>query len=146
MNISALISPFALWLFISLPVKAQDVLGRWSTVDDQTREVKSIVEIYSKNGQVFGKVVAISDPQQQEVTCSKCDDKDPRKNQPIIGMEIIKGLKKAENAWTNGEILDPENGKVYKCKIWVENGSLVVRGYLGFTWLGRSQTWIKASK
>ncbi|MDH3708813.1 MAG: DUF2147 domain-containing protein [Cyclobacteriaceae bacterium] len=145
MNIGALISPFALWLFISVPVKAQDVLGQWSTVDDQTREVKSVVEIYTKKGQVFGKVVAISDPQQQEATCSECDDKDPRKNQPIIGMEIIKGLKKVENAWTNGEILDPENGKVYKCKIWVENGSLVVRGYLGFTWLGRSQTWAKAS-
>lgn len=124
----------------------QEVLGKWNTVDDNTREVKSVVEIYQKNGQVFGKVVAISDPEQQNATCTACEEGDPRKNQPIIGMEIIKGLKKAGKSWSNGEILDPENGKVYKCKIWIENGSLIVRGYLGFTWLGRSQTWIRASK
>ena len=124
----------------------QEVLGKWNTVDDNTQEVKSVVEIYQKNGQVFGKVVAISDPEQQNATCTSCEEGDPRKNQPIIGMEIIKGLKKAGNSWSNGEILDPENGKVYKCKIWIENGSLIVRGYLGFTWLGRSQTWIRASK
>lgn len=125
---------------------AQQVFGRWNTVDDETREVKSVVEIYMRNGMAYGKVVAINDPQQQNAVCSACDQEDPRNNQPIMGMEIIRGLKKTGEAWSNGEILDPENGKVYKCKIWLENGSLIVRGYLGITWLGRSQTWIRSTK
>jgi uncharacterized protein (DUF2147 family) len=132
--------------FSPLSMLAQGIIGTWNTVDDNTGEVRSTVEIYLKESKAFGKVVAIKDPQQQDAVCEKCGDSDPRKNQRILGMEIIKGLKKNGKEWINGEILDPENGKVYKCKIWLENGSLVVRGYLGFTWLGRSQTWIRSPK
>ena len=133
-------------LFSPLCLLAQDIVGKWHTVDDQTGEVKSTVEIYLKENKAFGKIVAITDPQQQNVKCTECQSSDPRKNQKILGMEIIKGLKQSGKEWISGEILDPENGKVYKCKIWVENGALVVRGYLGFTWLGRSQTWVRSVK
>ena len=137
---------FGLLLSISANLSAQDIVGRWDTVDDKSGEVKSTVEIYLKDNRAYGKVVSIVDPEQQEATCTACEGSDPRKNQKILGMEIIKGLKRSGKEWVNGEILDPENGKVYKCKIWLENGSLVVRGYLGFTWLGRSQTWIRSLK
>ena len=135
-----------LWFGSWASACAQEVFGKWNTVDDKTHEIRSIVEIYPINGRAFGKVVAITDPERQEDICTACDDDDPRKNQPILGMVIMKGLKKAGNTWTGGEVLDPETGKIYKCKMWIDNGSLVIRGYLGFTWLGRSQTWIRASE
>ncbi|MFM0739801.1 DUF2147 domain-containing protein, partial [Paraburkholderia xenovorans] len=75
--------------------------------------------------------------------CTACTD--ARKDQPILGMTIITDMKKDGDGWDHGQILDPENGKLYKCKMRLEDGGnkLVVRGYIGVSLLGRSQTWVR---
>ncbi|WP_347374602.1 DUF2147 domain-containing protein [Aequorivita sp. Q41] len=119
---------------------AQDVTGKWRTIDDETGEEKSVVEIYKQNGKVFGKVVEIFDPSKRDLTCVACSGND--KNQPILGLVIIKNLEKDGDEYNDGTITDPNNGKVYKCYIELDGANkLNVRGYIGFSLLGRTQTW-----
>jgi uncharacterized protein (DUF2147 family) len=120
---------------------AQDIVGTWCTVDDEDGQDRSVVEIYRQGDRYFGKVVKIY-PRPNEPTdpvCEKCTD--ARKNQKVMGMIIIRNLEKRSNEFKNGDILDPKNGKVYDCKLWIESGTLKVRGYLGFFY--RTQTWYK---
>ena len=117
-------------------------IGKWQTVDDNTGKVKSTVEIYEKSGKLFGKVLELFDPPKPDPVCEECDEDDPRHMKPIIGMELIRNMEKDDDKWEDGDILDPENGKVYRCKIWVEEGKLQVRGYIAF--LYRTQTWLPA--
>ncbi|WP_233863567.1 DUF2147 domain-containing protein [Paraburkholderia adhaesiva] len=120
-------------------------VGVWHTIDDQTGKPKAVVQISDDgNGQLSGKVVNGLDPNAKpDRKCTACTDE--RKDQPIIGMTIIDGMQKTGDGWDNGHILDPENGKVYRCKMHLEDGGkkLVVRGYLGISLLGRSQTWTR---
>src|SRR5690554_2802128 len=119
---------------------AQDVLGKWKTIDDASGEAKSIVEIYKQDGKIYGKVIEIIDPAKQNAICEKCPDEAMGK--PIKGLVIIKDLKKDGDEFSGGTILDPTNGKVYKCLIALEEpNKLKVRGYVGFSLLGRSQYW-----
>lgn len=123
------------------------VTGKWKTIDDETGKEKSIVEIKEENGEIVGHVIQIFRPadQDQNPKCEKC--KGDLKDKPIIGLQILKKLKKSgENKWADGEILDPNNGKTYSCKMeLMENGKkLSVRGFLGFSLLGRTQTWLRA--
>ncbi len=119
---------------------AQDVLGKWKTIDDETGKPKSIVEIYKQDGEIYGKVVEILDPAKQNATCDKCPS--DVKGKPILGLVILKGLKKDGDEYSGGTIIDPNNGKVYKCLIALEApNKLKVRGYIGFSLLGRSQYW-----
>ncbi len=119
---------------------AQSIVGKWKTIDDETNKPKSIVEIYNKGGKVFGKIVKLfQDPDEDpDPICDECTDY--RKNMKVIGMEIITDMVKDEDEWIEGEILDPENGKVYRCKLWVEDGELKVRGYIAFFF--RTQSWL----
>ncbi len=117
------------------------ITGRWTTIDDTSGQPRSVVEITERAGKFFGKVVKThpkpgEDP---DPVCDKCLDDDPRFSRKIIGMEILKDLIKEGNEFTNGNILDPENGKVYRCKIWMEGKVLRVRGYWGPFF--RTQTW-----
>lgn len=119
---------------------AQDVFGKWKTIDDETGEAKSIVEIYEQNGKVYGKVVEILTPGRENAVCEECKGKN--KNKPIRGMVILKDLMKDKDEYSGGTILDPTNGKEYKCYITLENANkLKVRGYIGFSLIGRSQYW-----
>lgn len=119
---------------------AQDVIGKWKTMDDDTGEAKSIVEIYKEDGKIYGKVVDILNPSKKNATCDKCPDE--AKGKPIMGLVILKNLRKDGDEYSGGTILDPNNGKVYKCLIALENADkLKVRGYVGFSLLGRSQYW-----
>ncbi len=114
--------------------------GRWKTIDDATGQMKSIVEISIKNGKLYGKIVELKSKEDANKVCTECTDH--RKGKKLIGMEIISGLAKDGNEWSGDDaILDPENGKLYDCKIWVEGGKLMVRGYIGFVY--RTQTWVK---
>ncbi|WP_107807973.1 DUF2147 domain-containing protein [Elizabethkingia sp. YR214] len=128
-------------VFFSVLSYAQ-IEGKWKTIDDETGKPKSIVEIFKKSdGKYYGKVVQLlikpADP-----NCSGC--KDDRKDKPILGMEVIRGLSKDGSEFTKGTITDPKNGKTYKCTIKKEGeDKLNVRGYIGFSALGRSQTWYK---
>lgn len=121
---------------------AQDVTGKWKTIDDETGEPKSIVEIYQKNGKYFGKIVKLfREPNQDpDPICDECPQDDPRYKKKVIGMEIIKDLEKSGEEYAGGTVLKPDEGKIYKCKIWLEEGKLKIRGYWGFFY--RTQTWL----
>lgn len=114
----------------------QSVTGQWQTIDDETGEAKSIVEIYERDGRLFGKIVDLL-LKPKDSLCKEC--KDELHMKPIIGMEIVTGLEKDGDKYSGGKILDPENGKTYSCKLWLEDGKLQVRGYIGFFF--RTQTW-----
>lgn len=130
--------------FIAFAGHAQStIVGKWKTVDDGTGETRSVVEIYEREGAFYGKVVKIFNEQDPDPICEKCDEGDPRYRKKIIGMEIIQNLKEKGGEFSEGTILDPEDGKVYRCKLWVDGKDLKVRGYWGF--LYRTQTWIKGS-
>lgn len=115
-------------------------IGRWKTIDDKTGKPKAIVQIYQENGKLFGRIEATLDPNAKKI-CDKC--KDARKDQAIVGMVIVRSLSLHGDEYSGGDILDPDNGSVYRCKMHLtEQGSkLSVRGFIGFSLLGRSQTW-----
>ncbi len=128
----------ASFLIVAYSYAQTGVEGRWKTFDEKTGEMKSIVEITVKNGKLHGKIVELGPKSDKNKVCTECTDH--RKGAKILGMEIITGLEKNGIAWEgNKGILDPENGKLYNVKIWVEEGKLQVRGYIGF--LFRTQTW-----
>ncbi|MDO5655826.1 MAG: DUF2147 domain-containing protein [Flavobacteriaceae bacterium] len=120
---------------------AQSPIGVWKTVDDETGQAKSHVEITEKNGKLYGKVIKILTPGKENAVCDKCSDQ--RKNKPILGMEILTGVKKdGKKKWDDGKILDPNKGKTYDVSIEVvEADKLKVRGYMGVSMLGRTQYW-----
>jgi len=124
-------------------LSAQDVFGKWKTIDDATGEAKSYVEIYEDNGKVYGKIVELINPKKENPICDQCCCED--KDQPILGLQFIKGLEKDGDEYNGGKILDPDNGKLYKCYITLEeDNKLKVRGYIGFSLLGRTQYWYRA--
>jgi len=121
-------------------MQSQSVIGKWKTIDDATGEAKSIVEVFSKSGKIYAKVVDILDTAKKNNLCKQCSGED--KNKPILGLTIIKGLSKDGSEYNSGEILDPKNGKLYKCALTLESkDKLKVRGYIGFSLLGRTQYW-----
>jgi uncharacterized protein (DUF2147 family) len=122
---------------------ATSPVGLWQTIDDKTEKPKALVEITEEsNGTLSGKVVKGLNPNENpDRRCTECTD--DRRGQKILGMTIIRDMKREGDGWAGGNILDPENGKVYKCKMHLEDGGrkLVVRGFIGISLLGRSQTW-----
>lgn len=126
----------------TLSILGQSIFGKWKTVDSETGKTESIVEIYEKNGKVFGKIIEILDPKDKNKTCTNC--KGENKNKPIEGLEIIKGLKKDGDEWNGGKILDPKNGKKYSCYIkLVTENKLKLRGYIGIALAGRTEYWYR---
>jgi hypothetical protein len=129
---------------------AQSIFGRWVTIDDNTGKKRSIVEINERGGKAFGRIVQLFREPDEEADpiCDECDPADDRHNQKVIGMEFMRGMvpddpsaSTGQAEWDDGTILDPENGKVYDCKLWVEDGKLKVRGYIAFFY--RTQTWVR---
>ena len=136
---------FAFLIAFSLSgfAQADKIVGKWKTIDDKDGSEKSIVLIFkATNGKFYGKIEKLfKDP---EKLCTECEG--ANKNKPVLGMMIINNLVEAENKLTGGTILDPKNGKVYKCNISLEKGGekLSVRGSLDKNgWIGRSQTWLR---
>lgn len=134
-------------LFFSISINAQheEITGLWKTIDDETGQPKSVVKLYIEDGKLYGDIVKLfrkpgEDP---DPICDKCDSDDPRYNQKVLGMTIITDMEfqKNDNEWEDGEILDPKKGKVYDCKLWVEDGKLQVRGYVLF--FHRTQEWLR---
>ena len=117
-------------------------VGLWKTIDDKTGKPRSLVRIYEEGGLLFGRIERGFDPAQQNRVCDKCTDE--RRGQPLLNMVILRNLKAAgDGEYADGDILDPDNGSVYRCKIRLEDGGkkLVVRGFVGVAMFGRSQTW-----
>jgi uncharacterized protein (DUF2147 family) len=119
--------------------------GTWRSIDDKTKQERSIIRITEENGELKGVVEKIFDQPDDDPAhlCKEC--KGDRKDKPIVGMTILWGLKKDGDAWTGGEILDPKNGKIYRCKITpsADGKSLDVRGFIGLSFIGRSQIWLR---
>jgi uncharacterized protein (DUF2147 family) len=132
-----------LLLCLPLVANAQTVTGRWTTIDDETGKRRSVVEITERDGKLHGRIVQLfRDPgEDQDPTCTKCAADDDRYGKKIIGMEIIRGMIRDGEEWNDGDILDPKNGSVYDCKLWLEDGKLKVRGYVAFFF--RTQTWVR---
>ncbi len=142
------ISSLMMFVFLMMStVSFSQIEGKWKTIDDETGEEKSIVEIWkAQDGLYYGKIIKLFDETKQNDVCDECDKDDPRYNKPIIGMVIIRKMEKVEdNEWDEGDILDPANGKVYDCKMWRDGKNLQVRGYIGWSLIGRSQTWKPAN-
>lgn len=129
-------------MLIGTFVFGQSPVGTWKTIDDETGKAKSHVEIFEKDGKLYGKVVKILTPGKENAKCDKCGG--ALKGKPINGMVILNGLKKDGNEWNGGKIIDPNTGKEYKASLKL-NGKdkLDVRGYIGISLVGRTQTWQK---
>jgi uncharacterized protein (DUF2147 family) len=128
--------------FATTLIHSQSVIGKWKTIDDETGDAKSIVEVYSKSGKIYAKVIEILDLEHKNSVCIKCSGED--KNKSILGLTVIKGLTKDGSEYNSGEILDPKNGKLYKCALSLESkDKLKIRGYIGFSLLGRTQYWYR---
>ena len=123
-------------------------VGLWKTFDDKTKEAKAFVKIWEKNGVYGGKIVKliVKEGEDPDPLCDKCPG--GKKDKPVVGLTIIWGLKKDGDKYTGGKILDPDNGKVYKCTIKLADGgkTLKVRGYIGVSALGRNQFWKRVMK
>ncbi|WP_213778481.1 DUF2147 domain-containing protein [Caballeronia sp. dw_276] len=125
--------------------QAASPAGLWQTIDDKTGQPKAVVQIVQdSDGTLSGRILeGIGNNNDPTRRCTACTDS--RKDQLLKGMTIINGMKPDGDAWDGGQILDPENGKLYKCKMHLDDDGqkLVVRGYIGVSLLGRSQTWVR---
>lgn len=141
----------ALGLSIALgagPVAAADVsspVGDWRTIDDRTNKPRAIVQVYERNGLFYGRVKQILDHHYDGVICQHCAGY--AANRPVLGLVLISGLRPEGNAWDGGTILNPENGKIYRCRMHLRAGGeeLIVRGYIGTPMIGRTQVWQRLS-
>ncbi|APG59695.1 DUF2147 domain-containing protein [Christiangramia salexigens] len=122
--------------------QSQDIFGKWKNTN-QEGKVNSIIKIYKKGDEVYGKVDRIIKEEDRNRLCTKCDGE--LKDQPIEGMELMKGLEKSGKEYVGGTIVDPKTGKEYRCKIWLDEENpdvLKVRGYLAFFY--KTKTWERA--
>jgi len=120
-------------------------VGLWKTIDDSSGKPTALIRITENQGMLTGKIEKLfrAPDEDQNPKCVACTD--ARKDQPIVGMTIVSGLKKDGDEYKGGEILDPKNGKVYKSKLTVHEGGkkVEVRGYVGMPMFGRSQVWLR---
>ena len=143
----SIVAAIGLGLGASLAHAQATPAGVWKTIDDETKKEKSLIRITEAGGVYTGKLEKLLDPTAKpDAVCDKCSD--DRKDKPLVGMTLIKGVKQSESdkaMWDGGEILDPNNGKTYKVRLTPVDGgkTLAVRGYIGAPLLGRTQTWVR---
>ena len=131
---------YSLILSLFLLLQTPNVEGIWVNIDDATGVAKSEIELYVAQGKLYGRVSKLLLPEDQGKKCVNC--KGSEKDKPIEGLIIVRGLSRDDAAWSGGKIMDPANGKSYYCTISFENpNTLNVRGFLGFSFLGRTQVW-----
>lgn len=127
----------------NLALAGSAVVGKWKTIDDETKKEKSILEIYEQDGKLYGRILQLLQEKDggKSKLCTKCPGDDA--NKPMIGLVVLKGLKAEGEKFSGGTIMDPNNGKTYKCTVEVLEGGnkLKVRGFIGVSMLGRNQFW-----
>lgn len=125
---------------------AMTPVGLWRTIDDQTGQARSLVRIEDRGQTLVGEVVEILDPARRDVLCSLCPG--DRKDRPVLGLQIIRDLKRFDDRWADGRILNPEDGNIYHLRATPRDGGrkLEMHGYLSLPFLGRTQTWIRESE
>jgi len=129
---------------LTLFSRGQSCAGKWITIDDKTRVKKSIVELFWKKGKLYGKIIYLypEEGREDNPNCTEC--KGELKNQPVVGLEIVQNLSWDGSQWEDGTIVDPEDGKKYTVKMWLnetDENVLTVRGYIGFFY--RTQYWVR---
>ncbi len=143
MNPIKTVAALALAAFAFAAQAQNSPVGLWKTIDDETKQEKSLVRITEANGVLTGKIEKLMDPKKQDAVCNECTD--ARKGQKVIGMTIVEGVKKhaSEPYWDGGTILDPNNGKTYKVRLTPQDGgkTMEVRGFIAF--LYRNQQWVR---
>ncbi|NNC70941.1 MAG: DUF2147 domain-containing protein [Flavobacteriaceae bacterium] len=123
-------------------IQGQTIFGKWKTIDPDTGKDESIIEVYKKDGKAYAKIIAIINEADRDKTCINCTGKN--KNKPILGLDILDGLEEKGDEWSGGRILDPKNGKYYKCYLkLITNNKLKLRGYIGISLLGRTEYWYR---
>lgn len=131
-------------LFNSLSFGQATVEGLWTTIDDEDGQPSSIISIEIVDNELTATIKELL-TQPQDILCENCSG--DKHNQPIVGMQIITNMKKNGSSWSGGKVLDPKNGKTYKCKVELEgNDKLKMRGYIGIPALGRTQVWERRSE
>ncbi|MDA1345312.1 MAG: DUF2147 domain-containing protein [Bacteroidetes bacterium] len=121
-------------------VQNLSITGKGVTIDDETGKEKSEVTVFIKQNRLYARIDRLLLEEDQGKRCTEC--KDDKQGQPIEGMLIINGLEPDGDSWSDGEILDPANGKYYDCTLKLEDkNTLLVRGYIGFSFIGRTQQW-----
>jgi uncharacterized protein (DUF2147 family) len=117
-------------------------VGLWKNIDDETKKPKALIRILEQGGTLVGRIEKVL-TDKPDAVCEACTDE--RKGKPVQGMTILTGLKKDGDEWTGGEILDPNNGKVYRAKVRLADAGrkLDVRGFIGIALVGRTQTWVR---
>jgi uncharacterized protein (DUF2147 family) len=120
-------------------------VGLWKNIDDASGKPRALIRITESNGALLGKIEKVfpAPTEDPNPKCDKCEG--ANKNAPVVGLTILSGLTREGDEYIGGQILDPDNGKVYRSKLRVtDNGKkLSVRGYIGVPVLGRSQTWLR---
>lgn len=153
-NLSCCLLIFTYSLSAQISINGKDCIGTWKTIDDETGVTKSTVKIYKKGALYFGEVIEILDPdaltdsgedRYEDILCDECPE-DHGKDQPMMGLEIIWDMEEGADKLSGGKIMDPENGKIYTCTIWLDKddqkgNTLKVRGWLAFFF--RTQTWYR---
>lgn len=131
---------FAFIYSLLLFVQPSSVIGAWENIDDETGVKKSEIVLYINEGKLYGRIDRLLLEEDQGKKCVNCTGE--QKNKPIEGLVIVKGLTRDGEEWTGGEIMDPANGKSYDCTLKLtDDNTLNVRGFLGFSFLGRTQVW-----
>jgi uncharacterized protein (DUF2147 family) len=141
-----LIAALGLAMGATLACAQATPVGVWKTIDDDGKTEKSLVRIADAGGQLVGRIETLFDAAKKDAVCDKCSDE--RKDKRIVGMTILRNISKDnsdDSLWAGGDILDPNNGKVYKVRLRPVDGGkrLEVRGYIGMPMLGRTQTWVR---
>ncbi len=116
-------------------------VGTWRTIDDASGKPVALIRIFARSGLLYGVVAKGLLAHPAHTACDSCTD--DRRGKPIIGMEIIRGLARDGDHWGGGTILDPDTGKIYRCRLALRDGGrrLAVRGFIGISLLGRTQLW-----
>ena len=132
-------------LLLSLPLGAQQPTpeGLWQTVSDVDGKPEAYIRIREVQGEFTGVIERLLHPDKPDPRCDKCPGE--RRNQPIVGLTIITGVHRDGDHFAGGKILDPDSGKLYSCILTLIDGGkrMQVRGFLGFSLFGRTQTWLR---
>ena len=138
----SLLFVFAICALSVFAQKKDDVLGKWVNPSGEGQ-----IEIYKKGDKYFGKLAWIKEPNDEKGK-PKTDVKNPNadlRSKPLLGLEILKDFVFEDGKWTDGTIYDPKTGKTYSCNLNIKNdGQLNIRGYVGISLIGRSESWKRA--
>lgn len=147
MRIPIIAAPLFAILLVAAPVRAQNTspVGLWTSIDEVSGKPSALIRLTETNGEVQGKIEKLfrAPDEDQNPKCVLCTD--ARKNQPIVGMVIVAGLRRKGDSYGGGDILDPKNGKIYKSEMTLRDAGrkLEIRGYVGVPLFGRSQIWLR---